>query len=233
MEHGQLKNSDLRIPQEGGVSLILSNLVLHELDVFIEGLLEEQNNKGLELDPMRKTERHKLIKLKWPPMLPPINLAKIYYVRYANEWIIGIVAVRHVAEEIKRQINYFIKDTLKLESLDGKTLIMNARKSKVIFLGTLLLQIPSVRGKRKCHVNTHRHSTTEMRMNAPIQKLVDQMIAKGIADKGTIGGIIPRPILSLVNLPIDDIILKYRMILKDILDYYSFVHNRPMLSLIY
>lgn len=66
VEHGQLKNSDLRIPQEGGVSHILSILVLHELDVFIERLIEEQNknNKGLELDTIRKTERHKLIKLK-------------------------------------------------------------------------------------------------------------------------------------------------------------------------
>lgn len=168
----------------------------------------------------------------------PINLAKIYYVRFANEWIIGIVGARHVAEEMKRQIDSFIKDTLKLQSLDGKTLVMNARKSKVIFLGTLLQQISSVGGSYDNNTR-QRHSqkvaTTEMKMNAPIQKLVDQMIAKGIADKGTIsqGGIIPRPIISLVNLPINDIILKYRSILNEILDYYSFVHNRAMLSHIY
>ena len=151
------------------------------------------------------------------------------------------MGARHVAEEMKRQIDSFIKDTLKLQSLDGKTLVMNARKSKVIFLGTLLQQISSVGGKIKCYDNNtrQRHSqkvaTTEMKMNAPIQKLVDQMIAKGIADKGTIsqGGIIPKPILSLVNLPINDIILKYRSILNEILDYYSFVHNRAMLSHIY
>lgn len=70
-------------------------------------------------------------------------------------------------------------------------------------------------------------------MNAPITKLVDKMVERRIAGRTEMGGIIPQPINKLANLPIRDIILRYRMILNGIFNYYSFVNNRPRLSTIY
>lgn len=45
IEYGEKKNSDIGVPQGGIASPILSNLILHELDRYIQELTEENNQK--------------------------------------------------------------------------------------------------------------------------------------------------------------------------------------------
>lgn len=76
-----------------------------------------------------------------------------------------------------------------------------------------------------------------MRMEAPIQKLIEKFKEKGLVKVGIISGnkrgliALHRP--ELLGLPIRDIILRYKMILSGLLNYYSFVNNRPRLGTIY
>lgn len=45
VEYGREINSNLGVPQGGIASPILSNLILHELDTFVESIMQENNNK--------------------------------------------------------------------------------------------------------------------------------------------------------------------------------------------
>lgn len=66
-----------KMAREGGVNLILCNLVFHELDCFVEKLLTYDINLESRLNrgtlPLETRDR-----------------VKHYYVRYANEWLIGV-----------------------------------------------------------------------------------------------------------------------------------------------
>ena len=69
-------------------------------------------------------------------------------------------------------------------------------------------------------------------MEAPIKNLIEKLkknnIIQYIDNK-----VIPKAILHLTVLPIKDIIHRYRSILSGILNFYSFVDNRPYLKKIY
>ncbi|MCC2497301.1 MULTISPECIES: reverse transcriptase/maturase family protein [Bacillus cereus group] len=59
---------------------------------------------------------------------------KLEYVRYADDFIIGLVGSKDDALEIKKDITNFLQEKLKLELSQGKTLITNSKK-KARFLG--------------------------------------------------------------------------------------------------
>lgn len=101
--------TDKGVPQGGIISPLLSNLVLHELDEYVGNLIQartqaNQNVKPLKANPkydkigreLRKCtdreERRRLIteKLKTPRHVPNPNHRKMKYVRYADDWLIGI-----------------------------------------------------------------------------------------------------------------------------------------------
>lgn len=60
---------------------------------------------------------------------------RLWYVRYADDFLLGFSGPRHEAEEIKRAIRQFLHDTLKLEMSTEKTLITHARTEAARFLG--------------------------------------------------------------------------------------------------
>ena len=65
----------------------------------------------------------------------PTDLTYFKYVRYADDWIIGVYGPKSFALRLKNQIDPFLK-TLKLELSIEKTLITNARRDRALFLGT-------------------------------------------------------------------------------------------------
>lgn len=52
---------------------------------------------------------------------------RLFYVRYADDWLCGVTGSKQDAEEIKADIKKFLSETLKLELSEEKTLITNAR----------------------------------------------------------------------------------------------------------
>lgn len=89
-------------------------------DKYIKGL-EEYNKRGKLL---LKTQHYKSNR----------EDKKIFYTRYADDFLIGILGSKEDANNIKEEITNFLRDELKLELSQEKTLITHSEK-RVHFLG--------------------------------------------------------------------------------------------------
>jgi len=142
-------------PQGGVISPILSNLVLDRLDRFVEQTLIPAYTRGRR----RKTYPPyvALTKAAWQArqagdgeaarrhnkqaqMIPSRdpsdpNFRRVWYCRYADDWLLGFAGPKAEAEDIKRQLAEFLRDELKLELSQEKTLITHARCDTARFLG--------------------------------------------------------------------------------------------------
>ncbi|MCL4486817.1 MAG: reverse transcriptase domain-containing protein [Chloroflexi bacterium] len=142
-------------PQGGILSPLVANIYLHELDAYIEEQLVPQYSRGEKraasyeyghLGKMiQKAQRHgdtALIKelqqqRRWLPSqdTQDPDFRRLHYLRYADDFILGLIGPKSEAEEIKRSIGAFLKDTLHLEMSASKTLITHARTEHARFLG--------------------------------------------------------------------------------------------------
>jgi group II intron reverse transcriptase/maturase len=143
------------VPQGGVASPILSNIYLDRLDRFVETVLLPVHNRGSRRKPYRPymallnaarikriagdCEEAKVLRqqAQHMPSRDPFdpNFRRLWYVRYADDWLLGFSGPREEAEEIKQQLAEFLRDTLKLELSQTKTLITNARIEAAHFLG--------------------------------------------------------------------------------------------------
>ena len=161
-------------PQGGVVSPILSNVYLDRLDKFVENVLIPANTRGTKrrrnlswgalstrLAYHRKRGNHTLAKklrkeMHQLPYSDPYDPAyrRLRYVRYADDFVLGLIGPKAEAEQIKESLETFLRDTLKLELSREKTLITHATSQAARFLGYELMnqqandQLDS-RGKRQ------------------------------------------------------------------------------------
>lgn len=63
------------------------------------------------------------------------NFRRLWYTRYADDFLLGLVGTKSEAVEIKGKIATFVREKLQLELNEEKTLITHARKQKASFLG--------------------------------------------------------------------------------------------------
>src|SRR5207245_9858945 len=63
------------------------------------------------------------------------DFRRLHYTRYADDFLLGFSGSKEEAEEIKLAISNFLRDTLKLELSEEKTLITHARTGAAKFLG--------------------------------------------------------------------------------------------------
>ena len=142
-------------PQGGVASPILSNIYLDRLDQFVEQQLLPAYNHGQRRrrNPAYETVMHGIAKAKrhgdrqtvralrrWRRRLPSQDpgdpgYRRLRYVRYADDWLLGFAGPRHEAEQIKSKIQAFLREELKLELSESKTLITHATSQAAGFLG--------------------------------------------------------------------------------------------------
>lgn len=142
-------------PQGGVASPILSNIYLDRLDQFVEQSLLPEHNRGRRRRPNRayqtveyaiaKAKRHgdrqavrelQAQRRRLPSQDPnDPDYRRLRYVRYADDWLLGFAGPRHEAEQIKTKIQQFLRDELKLELSESKTLITHATSQAARFLG--------------------------------------------------------------------------------------------------
>jgi group II intron reverse transcriptase/maturase len=142
-------------PQGGVVSPILSNIYLDKLDKYVEQVLIPAYTKGK----VRKTNPHYdvlqtrqyrerkkghtqqaktlLKQMQQLPRRDPSDpdYRRLRYVRYADDTLFGYAGAREEAEDIKQQLGEFLRDHLKLELSQEKTLITHAHTEVARFLG--------------------------------------------------------------------------------------------------
>ena len=142
-------------PQGGVVSPILSNIYLDKLDKFVEQELIPQYTRG-ERGP-GNPEYHRM-RPGWrrhggagtgrqpgdlpgscarSPTTDPMDSGyrRLRYSRYADDHILGFIGPKAEAEEIKAKLARFLRETLRLELNQAKTLISHARTQRARFLG--------------------------------------------------------------------------------------------------
>jgi group II intron reverse transcriptase/maturase len=142
-------------PQGGVASPILSNIYLHKLDRFVETVLIPQYTRGgrrarnpaylqvaNELAKARRrgdrTQARVLLKtMRTMPSTDPNDpgYRRLRYIRYADDHLLGFTGPKAEAEEIKQRLAQFLREDLKLELSQEKTLITHARSGAARFLG--------------------------------------------------------------------------------------------------
>jgi len=144
------------VPQGGVASPILSNIYLDRLDQFVEAELLPDYTRGRER--RRNPAYYRLTAAVWrarriekdrvkaralakqartlPTRLPhDPTYRRLRYVRYADDFLLGLCGTRAEAEDIKRRIGEFLRETLKLELSETKTLVTHAVTGRARFLG--------------------------------------------------------------------------------------------------
>lgn len=142
-------------PQGGVASPILANIYLDRLDQFVATTLVPRYNRGarrgfnpayraqqIRMRALRRQGRHEEAggarkHLQRLPSVDPNDpeYRRLRYVRYADDFLLGFNGPRTEAEDIKRHLGAFLRDTLKLELSEAKTLLTHARTATARFLG--------------------------------------------------------------------------------------------------
>jgi group II intron reverse transcriptase/maturase len=141
-------------PQGGVVSPILSNIYLSKLDTYVENVLIPMYTKGARRKKNREYDNllcqaYRLRKRgqyteaakarKAAQKLPSVDLndadyRRLKYVRYADDWLLGLIGTKEEAEQIKEQVKDYLHEELQLDLSDEKTLITHARTEAARFL---------------------------------------------------------------------------------------------------
>jgi group II intron reverse transcriptase/maturase len=142
-------------PQGGIVSPLLANLYLDRLDRYVEHTLLPRYTRGKARRPNREytvllhRRKRRREKGKWeeakallkqmhelPSVVPTDpDYRRLRYCRYADDFLLGFDGPKAEAEQIKADLKSFLRDTLKLELSEEKTLITHARTGPALFLG--------------------------------------------------------------------------------------------------
>jgi len=143
------------VPQGSVVSPILSNLLLSKLDMFVETTLIPQYTRGSQrkrhLEYMRLISRAAYLTKKGQikqaqklrqqarklPSIDPNDpeYRRLNYCRYADDFGLALIGSKAEANDIKRQLATFLRNELKLNLSDEKTLVTHTRSSAARFLG--------------------------------------------------------------------------------------------------
>jgi group II intron reverse transcriptase/maturase len=143
-------------PQGGIVSPMLTSIYLDKLDTFVEQTLIPTSTRGggrrqrpeyqRLYRQIRKLQEDGAPKEILQPLLAEFrilrsndpfdpNYRRLRYIRYADDFLLGLIGPREEAERIKVQLGEYLRDHLKLELSPEKTLITHARAEPARFLG--------------------------------------------------------------------------------------------------
>ena len=151
MKNIKFNDSHHGLFQGSVISPILSNIYLHKFDIFMSELCESFNQGKQCKTPliyrnisyfMSKTNNSLWIKnLRrdfWRLNSKDFNFKKLIYVRYLNDFIIGVIGSYKDTFDIQEKIRCFLRNHLSLILSDQKTLITHFNKDFIYFLGVLI-----------------------------------------------------------------------------------------------
>ena len=239
-------------PQGGILSPILANIYLNELDEKVAAIKESfdrpRNAELTEAYHEKSKEIKRLSsKLRWEkdvqrrgellvelktckkdllkiPSKPQDN-KRLVYVRYADDWLIGICGSKTDCEAVKAQIGAYLGDTLKLELSEEKTLVTHSSE-RVRFLGYDVSvrrsqEVKGFKNGRKARSLNHR-----VELLVPLKEKVEKfMFAKGAVVQTADGKLKPMHRPYLLNHSDSEIVELYNAEIRGICNYYRLAVN--------
>jgi len=160
-------------PQGGVVSPGLANIYLDRLDQLVERTLFPAYNRGGRKKDNR--EYQNLLQKAWrqrqkgqieearqfrtpaqtlpSPVVDDPDFRRLKDVRYADDFLLGLIGPRCEAEEINRALGEFLQTFVKLKLSEEKTLVTHARSAAASFLG---YDIVTLQNNQKQEPGRHR-----------------------------------------------------------------------------
>lgn len=158
---------------------------------------------------------------------------RLQYVRYSDDFIIGIIGSHKDAVRIQEKVRNFLAEELGLNMSNDKTSLTQITKKPIHFLGTNIISRALNKNKLVIRKATGRRGRIHARLSfeAPIRKLLDRLVERGFLrwnHNGTFCG--GTALGRMINLDHATILQYYQSIINGILNFYSFADNRAKLS---
>lgn len=227
-------------PQGSGLSPLLANLILNELDQYVEKELIPQYTQGekrkwnpayrrlgmaLAYAKKKGDTRHYKQLYQERSQLPAMDthdpdFRRLRYVRYADDSLLGFIGPRSETIEIKEKLSQFLQ-TIKLTLSEEKTLITHATQERARFLG---YDIYIAQDNQQYDPRQTRGQTKRRSINGRPIFNVPQEVIKAWSQRDTRKGQpIHRP--ALLEASDYEITKTYGMELQGLVNYYQYAHN--------
>lgn len=193
----------------------------------------EEMDKTVRDTALREIREKTALKRQMPSTDPmDTEYKRLQYVRYADDWICGVIGSKADAEKIKSDIKQFLSEELHLELSDEKTLITQA-KDKARFLGF------EVFASNSDHITTSKNGHKMRSMSGKIllyvprdkwqKKLLDYSALKITYREGR-EIFIPTERTYLINGDDLEILNQYNAEIRGIYNYYRIADNVSVLG---
>ena len=208
VEDWTFHNTYSGMPQGGIVSPILANIYLDKLDKYVKeyirhfdmGTKRRPGKESNDLANVRKRTVRKLKKIKDGTekaalvarlkAIEPERAAfpsgdemdgsyrRLKYIRYADDFILGVIGSKEDALRIKEDIKSFLSESLALELSEEKTLITHTGKSAK-FLGYEITVTRNNHQRRDVQGRLRRTYGKRVRLNVSMATLRDKLLEYG------------------------------------------------------
>ena len=154
------------------------------------------------------------------------SYTRVKFLRYADDVIIGIIGPKSLAEQVKEEMANFLRENLKLELNQQKTVITHLATERTQFLG-YLFQTAGPRWRRRNlqrkgspHnvVQTIKTTTGNITLLVPLRNIKEKL--KKYTKNGQ-----PACMNAFINQPVDHIIGHYNGVLRGWYNYYQLAEN--------
>ncbi len=227
-------------PQGAVLSPILANIYLDKLDQYVETVLLPAFNRGDRRRPNptyarlqgriqrlhrqgqddhARTLRRQLQQM---PSLDPTDPAyrRLRYLHYADDWLLGFIGPRAEAEALKQQLGAFLREQLKLDLAEHKTLVTHARTGAARFLGYDVVVL---------HADHKRDRRGHRSLNGQIGLRVPPDVVKAASARYLHHGA-PRHRMELTHDSALSIVAQYQADYRGLVNYYRLAYNLHQLN---
>jgi group II intron reverse transcriptase/maturase len=217
-------------PQGGILSPLLSNIYLNELDQYMSTLSEQYQGDVLPGNRKKNPLANKLLrsgqkstyyKLRIPSRIPnEIGYRNCKYIRYADDFVIGVLGPRSMAVEIRDKVKDYLKSELNVELSLEKTKITHITKG-IEFLGYIF-------GRRQLFIKqSYGGSIFTRKMTIPTLDVnMKRVIARLSEANFCLGDGDPIPAFRFLRLPQSQTNIKVNYILRGLSEWWSIAGNR-------
>lgn len=250
-------------PQGGIVSPILANIYLDKLDKYMKDYISRfDKGEGRKVNPeytritrtikqlnqQIKNEKEGSLrlsgikqrknKIKERCTVPGgIEMDQGYrrakYVRYADDFLIGVIGSKSDCEKIKEDLKAFLQEKLALELSDQKTLITHANDAAKFLGYEVSIRDSNTLGKRNRLGHIHRTYNKKVVLKVSISTIRQKLFEYDVLKLITINGVEkwkPKGRTILINNDDLEILDKYNSEIRGFYNYFSLANNSSAIN---